>query len=184
MAAPSPGSARCRSWRNALSMKAAKTSARNLLEPHHRAGLVERAARADHLLHQARLGAGEHVADLPLMLRRGAQRVLDAAAVEAVDRLELVERDDDRALALGGQPAGQREDLVGQPVDVARGRAPAERRPRSGRRPRCVGLVADLRARRGDGAESASRARAPIASRPRPARGRSLRERRGRSCSC
>ena len=67
------------------------------------------------------------------MLRGGAQRVLDAAAVEAVDRLELVERDDDGALPFGGQPAGQREDLVGQPVDVAVGRAPAgnatEKRP-------------------------------------------------------
>ena len=91
----------------------------NLLEAHHRPGLVERPPRADHLLHQARLGAGEHVADLALLLRGGAQRVLDAAAVEAVDRLELVERDDDRALLFGREAAGQREDLVGEPVDVA-----------------------------------------------------------------
>ena len=77
----------------------------NLLEAHHRARLVERPLRPDHLLHQARLRAGEHVADLALLLRRGSQRVLDAAAVEAVDRLELVERDDDRSLLLGRQAA-------------------------------------------------------------------------------
>ena len=53
------------------------------------------------------------------MLRGGAQRVLDAAAVEGVDGLELVERDDDRALPFGRQLAGQREDLVGEPVHVA-----------------------------------------------------------------
>ncbi len=105
----------------------------NLLEAHHRPGLVERPPRADHLLHQARLRAGEHVADLPLLLRRGAQRVFDAAAVEGVDRLELVERDDHRPLALGREAARQREDLVGQPVDVARRSSPAgkatEKRP-------------------------------------------------------
>ena len=102
-------------------MNSAKTSGGNLLEPHHRPGLVERPLRADHLLHQARLGAGEHVADLALVLGGRAQRVLDAAAVEAVDRLELVERDDDGALALGREPAGQREHLVGEAIDVAVG---------------------------------------------------------------
>ena len=96
-------------------------------------GLVERAARPDHLLHQARFRAGEHVADLALMLRGGAQRVLDAAAVEAVHRLELVERDDDRTLAIGGEPSGQLEHLVGQPADVARASAPQETRRRTGR---------------------------------------------------
>ena len=67
------------------------------------------------------------------MLRGRAQRVLDAAAVEGIDRLELVERDDDGALALRGEPAGQREDLVGQPIDVAVGRAPAETRREAAR---------------------------------------------------
>src|SRR5206468_11205475 len=82
---------------------------RNLLQSHHGTGLVEGATRADHLFHQARLGAGKDVADLALMLRGRADRVLDAAAIEAVDRLELVERHDDGPLALRGEPAGQRE---------------------------------------------------------------------------
>src|SRR5262245_38189932 len=56
------------------------------------------------------------------MLGGGAERVLDAAAVEAVDRLELVERDDDGALALGGELAGQRENFVRETVEIACGR--------------------------------------------------------------
>ena len=49
----------------------------DLLQAHDRSGLVERPATAEHPLHQARLGPREHVADLPLVLHRGAQRVLD-----------------------------------------------------------------------------------------------------------
>src|SRR5262245_36283792 len=56
------------------------------------------------------------------MLCGGTKRMLDAAAVEAVDGLELVERDDHRALALGGELAGQREDFVRETVEVACGR--------------------------------------------------------------
>ena len=55
----------------------------NLLEPHHRPGLVEGPARADHLFHQARLRTGEHVAHLALMLRGGPQRVLDMPPLKA-----------------------------------------------------------------------------------------------------
>ncbi len=166
------------------SMNAANMSARNLLEPHHRAGLVERPPRADHLLHQARLGAGEDVADLALVLRRGAQRVLDAAAVEAVDGLELVERDDDRTLARGGEPAGQGEDLGGEAADVAlaSGRSGKATEKRPGPMPsgskRISGRVEVMtlgQPARGPG---------PSASRAPPAPGRSPRERPGRSCSC
>ena len=107
-----------------------------------------------------------------LLLRRGAQRVLDAAAVEAVDRLELVERDDDRPLPLGGQPAGQREDLVGQPVDVALGLDRGKRDGELGRA-RSPRLVADLRPRRRDRLGQPGRAPAPTASPPSPAPARS-----------
>ena len=54
----------------------------DLLETHHRPGLVERPPRPEHALHQRRLGSREHVADLALILDRGAERVLDGAAVE------------------------------------------------------------------------------------------------------
>ena len=57
----------------------------NLLQPHDRAGLVEGPALAQHAFHQRRLRSGEDVADLALLLDRGAQRVLDAAAVERAD---------------------------------------------------------------------------------------------------
>ena len=70
---------------------------RDLAEPQDGAGLVERPARADHLLHQARLGAGEDVADLALLLDGGAQGIFDAAAFVAGDGLELVHGDDDAA---------------------------------------------------------------------------------------
>ena len=49
----------------------------NLLQPHHRAGLVERPLRAEHPFHQARLRAREDIADLALVLDGGAHRVLD-----------------------------------------------------------------------------------------------------------
>jgi hypothetical protein len=75
--------------------------------------------------------------------------VLDAAAVETGDRLELVERDDHRAAALGGEASGQREHLVRQPGDVAVG--PDERkRHRDAVAPAGIGLVADLGPGRGD----------------------------------
>ena len=45
---------------------------RDLLQSHHRSGFVEGTARADHLLHQARLRPCEDVADLALVLRGGA----------------------------------------------------------------------------------------------------------------
>ena len=93
---------------------------RDPLQPHHRAGLVERPLHPDHLLHQARLGAGEHVADLPLLLHGGAQRVLDLAVVEGGHRLELVEGDDDLAAEPLGEQPGQREHLFGEPAGVAR----------------------------------------------------------------
>ena len=62
------------------------------------------------------------------MLGRRAQRLLDAAAVEGVDGLELVQRNDHRSLALGGDAARQGEQLVGEPGDVAFGPYRAERR--------------------------------------------------------
>src|SRR5262249_23583130 len=76
---------------------------RYFLEAHHRTGLVEGAPRTNHLFHQARFRAGEDVANLTLQLRGGAKRMFDTPAIEAVDRLELVERDHDRALALSGE---------------------------------------------------------------------------------
>ena len=42
----------------------------------HLAGLVDRALRAQHPLHQRRFRSGEHVADLPLMLHGSAEGVL------------------------------------------------------------------------------------------------------------
>ena len=75
-----------------------KDVGRNLLKSHDRPCLVEGTPRADHLLHQAGLGARKDVTDLSLLLRCRSQCVLDAAAVERLDRLELVERNDDGAL--------------------------------------------------------------------------------------
>ena len=131
-------------------MNSANIAAGILFEAHHRAGLVERAARADHLVHQAGLGAGEDVADLALLLRGGAQRVLHRAAVEALDGLELVERHHDGALPLGRKPPGQRKNLVGQPVDVALGLHGGKRDGELAD-PAIARLEAQLRPRRGNG---------------------------------
>ncbi len=157
-------------------MNAGELVGRDLLEPHHRSGLVERPLRCEHPFHQARFGSGEHVADLALVLHRGAQRVLDRAAVEAGDRLELVERDDDLLLALGGQPGGQREHLLRQLRDVTvgptrRGTTPRRRRcpASSGSGPERSGLP---RAPTGPH-RAATSAPGPSAFRPRPAPGRS-----------
>ncbi len=100
-------------------MNAANSSGGNLVQAHHRAGLVERTAGTDHALHQARLRPGEHVADLALVLDRGAHRVLHRSAVEPGDRLELVERDDHVAPPRLGEPGRQGEHLLRQPRDVA-----------------------------------------------------------------
>ena len=82
---------------------------------------------------------------MPLLLSGGAQRVLDAAAVERVDGLEFVERDDDRAFPVGGKPSGQLEDFVGQAIDVS-GRSNSGKADRE----MAVGLEAQLRPRAGD----------------------------------
>ena len=100
-------------------------------EPYDRSGLVERPAPAEHALHERRLRAGKDVADVALHLDGGAQRMLDAAAVEGGNRLELVERDGQLAAAAVGDPAGQREDLLRQPRHVA---VAARRRERHGER--------------------------------------------------
>ena len=100
----------------------------DLLEPHHRARLVERPPRLEHALHQRRLGTGENVADAALILDGGAKRVFDVAAVERGDRLELVERDGQPLLAGGGDPAGSAN--TSPASRAVRGPcAPPERRP-------------------------------------------------------
>ena len=101
----------------------------DLLESHHRPGLVEGPPRPEHPLHQGWLGAREHVADLALLLHGGAQRVLHGAAVEGGDRLELVERDGEALLARLGDPARQGEHLRRDTGGIARGphRGKAER---------------------------------------------------------
>ena len=129
---------------NRASMKAANSSAGNLLQPHHRPGLVERPLRSEHPLHQARLRSGEHVADLALVLHGGAQRVLDRPAVEAADRLELVERDDrpcgraSRRAAPAARtppaPAARCRDRCGRRETTRRPRRAATRPARSGPR--------------------------------------------------
>src|SRR5688572_13016136 len=96
-----------------------KLVGRDLLESKHRAGLVEGAPWPEHPFHEAGLRAGEHVADLALMLDRGAHRVLHGSAVEASDRLELVERHDDLATARVRQPRRELEDFLRQARDVA-----------------------------------------------------------------
>ena len=83
------------------------------------------------------------------MLHRRAQRVLDRAAVEAGDRLELVERDDDLAAADLGEAGGEREDLLRQARDVALG-AHAGKRDGHGAERRRIGRVSDLGAGRPD----------------------------------
>ena len=79
----------------------------NLVQPHDGAGLVERAPGTEHPFHQARLRSGKDVAHVALMLHGGAQRVLHGPAVEAGDRLELVERDDDLAPRISARRAGR-----------------------------------------------------------------------------
>ena len=119
IAAPSPASARIPLFPNLRFDEPGENVRGDLLKTHHRPGFVERPLRADHLFHQARLGAGENVADLTLLLGGRSQRVLDAAAVEGIDRLELVQRDDNGAFLFRSESAGQREDLVRQAIDVA-----------------------------------------------------------------
>jgi len=91
---------------------------RDAIEPHHGTGLVERTAATEHPLHERRLGTGKHVADIPLMLRGGAQRVFDAASVEGGDGLEFVEGDGHLPAARIRDAARQREDFGGQERDV------------------------------------------------------------------
>jgi hypothetical protein len=83
----------------------------DLAETYDRARLVERPARREHPLHQRRLGSREHVAHGPLFLHGGAKRVLDVAAVEGGDGLELVEGDGHPLAARRGDARRQREDL-------------------------------------------------------------------------
>ena len=122
---------------------------RHLLQAHHRTGLVERPLRADHLLHQRRLRAGEDVADLPLILHRRAQRVLDVAAVELRQRLEFVERDHHAPLLAFGDVRRQREHFLGEPRDVAI-RARRRKRQRDLRAAARLHLVAHFRPDRGE----------------------------------
>ena len=137
-------------FENLDSMKAEKRSggifSRRITGP----GFVERPFRSEHPFHQAGLGAREHVADAALMLHGGAQRVLDAAAVESVDGLKLVERDDDAGLAQIAEAPGQREHLGREARDVAIG-ADGRELHRHPHRPRRVGLEAQLRLRGADG---------------------------------
>ena len=97
---------------NLASMKRGKTVGGNAGQAHHRSGLVERPIASEHPLHQGRLGSGEHVPDAALDLDRRAQGMLDAAAVEGVDGLELVQGDGELASAGLGDPAGEREHLL------------------------------------------------------------------------
>ena len=99
---------------------------------------------SEHPLHQRRLGAGEDVADRALILHRRAQRVLDAAAVEGGDGLELVERDRHALLARRGNAAGQREDFGGEPRGVARGADAGKGQREAARRRRRCGVEAQL----------------------------------------
>ena len=93
----------------------------NLVEPHDGPRLVERPRAADHLFHQAGLRAGKDVADVPLMLNGGAHRVLDRPAIEAGDRLKLVECHDDLPPQRLGEPRRQREHFLREARDVAVG---------------------------------------------------------------
>ena len=88
---------------------------RDLAEPHDGAGLVERAPRSEHALHQAWFGPGEHVSDVALVLNGGPQCVLDRSAVEPIDRLELVERDHHLSTAHVRQTGREREHFLRQP---------------------------------------------------------------------
>src|SRR5262249_40936684 len=83
-----------------------------------RPGFVKRPFWPEHTFHEARLRTGEDVADVALMLDGGPHRMFDRSAVEAGDRLEFVEGDDDRSPADFGEPAGQGEDLLGEPGNL------------------------------------------------------------------
>ena len=118
-------------------------------QPHHRTGLVERPLRADHALHQRRLGPGEHVAHLRAgPARRRAATCSTRAAVERLDRLELVERDGQPLLAGGRDPCRQREHLGGQPGRVAGRAHGGEGRALKPASPVGVGVEAHFRAAR------------------------------------
>ena len=108
-------------------MKSANSSAGNLVETNDRSGLVERPLGAEHPLHQARLRAGEDVADVALMLNGGPQRMLDRSAVETRDGLKLVERDDHLPSARVGEAGWQREHFLREARDVAIGADARER---------------------------------------------------------
>ena len=134
MAAPRPDSGEKPERVNRVLDELGKEIGRDFAEPHHRPGFVEGPPRANHLLHQRRLGAGEDVADLPLLLHGGSERLLHAAAVETADRLELVEGDRQPAIEARGDPRRQDEDLLRQPGRVAR-------RPDAGKRDRQAGTI-------------------------------------------
>ena len=91
----------------------------DLLEAHHRSGLVERPARAEHPFHQRRFGPRKHIPDLALILDGGAQRILDRAAVERGDRLELVEGYGQPLLARFGDSSGQGKHFRGEARGIA-----------------------------------------------------------------
>jgi hypothetical protein len=91
-----------------------KLVAGNSVQPDDRTSLVERAFRPEHSLHQARLRPGEHVADVSLMLDRRPQRVLHRSAIEAGNRLKLVEGHDDLAAAGARETRRQREHFLGE----------------------------------------------------------------------
>ena len=134
----------------------------DLVEAHHRTGLVERTPRSDHALHQAWLRAGKYVAHLALVLDGRAHRVLHGPTVESGDRLELVEGDDELAAARLGETGGQSEHLLGQPGDVAFG---LHAWKRDGEAAEGIGLGGhpDLGARRADDLEQPGAGPVPAA---------------------
>ena len=142
MAAPRPSSGRTPLRANFDSRNVGEQPFVDLAEADDRAGLVERPARRQHPLHQRRLGAGEHVADGALLLHRRAQRMLDVAAVEGGDGLELVEGDrhplaprlgDARRAARRRRPPGARCRAPCVPPGRSARRA-ARRRPAASKR--------------------------------------------------
>jgi hypothetical protein len=84
------------------------------------------------------------------MLHGSAQRMLDAAAVEAVDGLKLVERDDNAGLAQIAEASGQGKHVGGKSRDIAVGPDGRELH-RHAHRPGRVGLESQLRLCRADG---------------------------------
>ena len=123
---------------------------RDPLEANDRARPCRTAARGPSI-RSIRLGSepANTYPTVSLMLHGGAQRVLDRAAVEAADRLKLVEGDDHRPASRVGEPRGKGEDLLREARDVAirsdAWKGDAERAERAG-----VHAVADLGARRTD----------------------------------